>query len=58
MLPDFKSLGAVAAQAQPTHDHYLPLLYAAGAVEGGESPRFFNSDFQSASISMRSVIWT
>jgi 4,5-DOPA dioxygenase extradiol len=58
MLPDFKSLGAVAAQAQPTHDHYLPLLYAAGAVEGGESPRFFNADFQSASISMRSVIWT
>ncbi|WP_422822857.1 4,5-DOPA dioxygenase extradiol [Variovorax humicola] len=56
-LPDFKSLGAVATQAHPTHDHYLPLLYAAGAVEAGESPRFFNADFQSASISMRSVVW-
>jgi len=56
-LPDFKSLGTVAAQAHPTHDHYLPLLYAAGAVAAGESPRFFNADFQSASISMRSVLW-
>ena len=56
-LPDFKSLGPIAAQAHPTHDHYLPLLYAAGAVDGKEAPRFFNADFQSASISMRSVVW-
>ncbi|MBO9647190.1 MAG: 4,5-DOPA dioxygenase extradiol [Variovorax sp.] len=56
-LADFKSLGAVAAQAHPTHEHYLPLLYAAAAVEASETPRFFNTNFQSASISMRSVIW-
>lgn len=57
-LPRFQSLGAVAQQAHPTHEHYLPLLYAAGAVDGGkETPRFFNADFQSASISMRSVVW-
>ena len=56
-LSDFKSLGAMAAQAHPTHEHYLPLLYAAGAVQAGEAPRFFNADFQSASISMRSVLW-
>jgi len=57
-LPRFQSLGAVAQQAHPTHEHYLPLLYAAGAVDAGkEAPRFFNADFQSASISMRSVVW-
>ena len=56
-LPDFRNLGPIAAQAHPTHDHYLPLLYAAGAVDAREAPRFFNADFQSASISMRSVVW-
>jgi len=34
-----------------------PLLYAAGAVHAGEAPRFVNTGFQSASISMRSVVW-
>ncbi len=56
-LADFRRLGAVAGQAHPTHEHYLPLLYAAGAVEAAETPRFFNASFQSASISMRSVVW-
>ena len=57
-LPRFQSLGALAQQAHPTHEHYLPLLYAAGAVDAGkEAPRFFNADFQSASISMRSAVW-
>lgn len=56
-LGDFLQLGAVARMAHPTWDHYLPLLYAAGAVEEGEAPRFFNEGFQMASISMRSVIW-
>ena len=56
-LPQFQSLGPVARQAHPTHEHYLPLLYAAGAVDAKEVPRFFNADFQSGSISMRSVVW-
>ncbi len=56
-LQDFQKLGAVALQAHPTHEHYLPLLYAAGAVDASEPPRFFNSSFQLASISMRSVVW-
>lgn len=56
-LQDFRKLGAVAQQAHPTCEHFLPLLYAAGAVEATEAPQFFNTSFQAASISMRSVIW-
>ncbi len=56
-LPDFQKLGPVAQLAHPTYDHYLPLLHAAGAVDAREPLRFFNTSFQSASISMRSVLW-
>lgn len=56
-LVDFQQMGTVAQMAHPTHDHYLPLLYAAGAVGQGEEGQFFNADFQMASISMRSMIW-
>lgn len=56
-LTDFQHWGPVAKQAHPTHEHFLPLLYAAGAVDTKEAPRFFNTSFQAASISMRSVIW-
>lgn len=56
-LQNFQKLGQVAKMAHPTHEHYLPLLYAAGAVDARESMRFFNTSFQAGSISMRSVIW-
>lgn len=56
-LNDFQSLGQVAQMAHPTHDHYLPLLYAAGAADASEPVKFFNEGFQAASISMRSVMW-
>jgi 4,5-DOPA dioxygenase extradiol len=56
-LQNFLELGAVAKQAHPSYEHYLPLLYTAGAVRSNEMPRFFNVGFQAASISMRSVIW-
>jgi 4,5-DOPA dioxygenase extradiol len=56
-LPGFQKLGQVAKMAHPTHEHYLPLLYAAGAVDAGERPHFFNTSFQMGSISMRSVVW-
>jgi 4,5-DOPA dioxygenase extradiol len=56
-LQDFQKLGVLAQQAHPSHEHYLPLLYAAGAVHAGEAPRSFNTSYQAASISMRSVIW-
>ncbi|MBK5206480.1 MAG: 4,5-DOPA dioxygenase extradiol [Polaromonas sp.] len=56
-LQNFQKLGQVAKMAHPTHEHYLPLLYAAGAVDAREPMRFFNTSFQGGSISMRSVIW-
>jgi 4,5-DOPA dioxygenase extradiol len=56
-LQNFQKLGQLAKMAQPTHEHYLPLLYAAGAVDPGERLRFFNTSFQMGSISMRSVMW-
>jgi 4,5-DOPA dioxygenase extradiol len=56
-LADFQKLGQVAQLAHPTHDHYLPLLHAAGAVHAGEKLRFFNDRFQAGSISMRSMVW-
>ena len=59
-LQDFQKLGQIAQMAHPTIEHYLPLLYAAGAASvdpSKDAPKFFNADFQGASISMRSVIW-
>jgi 4,5-DOPA dioxygenase extradiol len=56
-LADFQKLGSVAQLAHPTHDHYLPLLYAAGAADPKEPLRFFNNSYQAASISMRSAVW-
>lgn len=56
-LADFQQMGPVAQMAHPTYDHYLPLLYAAGAVGPDEQAQFFNADFQMAAISMRSMVW-
>ncbi|MBT9476097.1 4,5-DOPA dioxygenase extradiol [Polaromonas sp.] len=56
-LQRFQKLGQVAKMAHPTHEHYLPLLYAAGATDPREPMRFMNTSFQGGSISMRSVIW-
>jgi 4,5-DOPA dioxygenase extradiol len=56
-LQNFQALGAVAQQAHPTYEHYLPLLYAAGAARSTDEPRFFNAGYQGAAISMQSVVW-
>ena len=56
-LQDFQALGPLAVQAHPSFEHYLPVLYAAGAVHPGETARSFNTSFQGACISMRSSIW-
>jgi len=56
-LQDFQKLGAVAQQAHPSYEHYLPVLYTAGAVHAGEAVRSFNTSYQAGSIAMRSVVW-
>lgn len=56
-LSDFQRNAALAANAHPTWEHYLPLLYAAGAVYENEAPAYFNDVFDMASLSMRSVVW-
>lgn len=57
-LANFQKLGEVAKLAHPTYDHYLPLLYAAGAAEGTDQLRTFNDSLVMGSISMRSTIWS
>ena len=44
-----------ASAAVPTNDHYLPLLYALGAQQPGETVEFLYEGFQYANISMRSL---
>ena len=56
-LQNFLQLGSLAKMAHPTHEHYLPLLYAAGAADAKEPMRFFNTSYQGGSIAMRSVMW-
>ena len=56
-LQNFQKLGSLATMTHPTYEHFLPLLYAAGAVAPCEQPEFFNTSFQLASISMRSMVW-
>ena len=56
-LQNFQKLGSLAKMAHPTHEHFLPLLYAAGAVDAREPMQFLNTSFQGGSISMRSMIW-
>lgn len=56
-LANFLKLGSLATQAHPTHDHYLPLLYAAGAVNAKDEIHTFNDSIDLGSIGMRSVLW-
>jgi len=43
--------------AHPTHDHYLPLLYVAGASGVGDPVRFPITGFDLSSLSMRAVVF-
>ncbi len=54
-LVEYEKLGNLARMAHPSNDHYLPLLYALGLRQKGESYRFFNDNFDLGSVSMRSV---
>jgi 4,5-DOPA dioxygenase extradiol len=47
----------IGRMSHPTLDHYLPLLYAAGAVDGRDTIRFPITGFDLGSLSMRAVLF-
>jgi 4,5-DOPA dioxygenase extradiol len=49
--------GKIGAQAHPSPDHYLPLLYAAGASTEQDSVSFPITGFDMGSLSMRAVLF-
>lgn len=49
--------GDAGRLAHPTPDHYLPLLYAAGAADARDPVRFPVTGFDMASLSMRAVLF-
>ena len=54
-LPHFQTLGRVAQWAHPTHEHYLPLLYAVGSRLPGDEVGVFNDTIDGA-LSMTSYL--
>lgn len=56
-LADLPASSDFARMAHPSWEHYMPLLYAAGAAGESAYASFFNEAFQGASIAMRSVVW-
>ena len=56
-LVDFQQRGQEASLAHPSFEHFLPLLYAAGAASDEDTVSYFNTGFQLGSIAMRSVVW-
>jgi 4,5-DOPA dioxygenase extradiol len=53
---NFLTLGALARQAHPSYDHFLPLLYCLGAAGPKASVRAFCQGFQWPGISMRGFV--
>jgi 4,5-DOPA dioxygenase extradiol len=53
---DFLHLGSMAALSQPTHDHFLPLLYCLGVTEPQDTITTFNDSFQWSAVTMRSFM--
>lgn len=56
-LVDYHLLGEPAALAVPTPEHYLPLLYIAGAQRPGDALSVIDEGIDLASISMLSVAY-
>jgi 4,5-DOPA dioxygenase extradiol len=57
-LIDYAALGRDAAQAVPTPDHYLPLLYVLGAAHESDELTFPVQGFEGGSISMLGAMFT
>ncbi len=54
---DYKKIGKSAELAVPISDHYAPLLYVLGALEGGEKVNVFNDECVLGSLSMTSYLF-
>jgi 4,5-DOPA dioxygenase extradiol len=55
-VADALSSGREAQLANPTPEHFLPLLFAAGAADAKDTLSFFNASFDMGSLSMRSLV--
>jgi 4,5-DOPA dioxygenase extradiol len=56
-LANFQDLGPIAKLAHPTYEHYLPVLYAAGASDEHDIPESFNTQIVAKNMALRSIIW-
>lgn len=56
-LADRQRMGSLFAMVQPTPDHYLPALTAAGVTDEKDQLTFMNDSIDIASVSMRSFIF-
>lgn len=55
-LINYKKLGTPALKSVPTDEHYLPLLYIAGAKKSEDKITFIYEGFQNASMAMTSFM--
>jgi 4,5-DOPA dioxygenase extradiol len=55
-LIDFETSQRYAHLAHPTKEHFIPLLYVAGASTGDEKSRFVYEGIEHGNLSMRSWI--
>lgn len=53
---NYAKIGNAARLAVPTHDHYLPLIYAIAQQGKNEQISFFNEKTEMGSVSMRSFV--
>ncbi len=54
---DFESWGEIALLAQPSYDHFLPLIPLLGTVDTTDTVEFFTEDIVMGNLSMRSMVW-
>ena len=54
---DYKKIGKSAQYAVPISDHYAPLLYVLGSLDGGEKVKVFNDECIMGSLSMTSFLF-
>ena len=57
-LVDYETMGRDAQLSAPTPDHYLPLLYALGASDEGDTVSFPVEGIDGGSVSMLSMLWS